>query len=195
MFTDRSQHLHPKSLENDTSASQAQMSTAERDTSLASNLHSSTAMTHRTDIRHENDSKLVQMRQKRGPLPRVDMDFIVSDLKKHRRTQISQYSLLIRKEKTAWEHEPNHVVSFEDRLEILHLYKAHHMSACDIAKVLDKKYSTIRSIILTFDRSGRINKLLTLSAKKIILEGRAHRKTLLPAKRPRHCDSTVSFNM
>jgi hypothetical protein len=86
------------------------------------------------------------------------------------------------------------VVSFEDRLEILYLYKAHRMSACDIARILGKKYSTIRSIILTFDKHGRINKLLTLSAKKIILEGRAHRATLIKAKRPNQCPSSVKFS-
>ena len=135
------------------------------------------------------------MLRKRGPLPRVDMDFIKSDLKRHRRTQLGQNSQKIRKEKTSWTHEPNHVVSFEDRLEILHLYKAHGMSACEIAKILGKKYSTIRSIILTYDRSGRINKLLTLSAKKIILDGRAHRETLIKPKRPSKCNSSVAFNM
>lgn len=75
------------------------------------------------------------------------------------------------------------MVSFEDRLEILHLYVAHRLSACDIAKVLGKKYSTIRSIVLTFDKTGRINKLLTLSAKRIILENRAHRATLMKEHR------------
>ena len=96
---------------------------------------------------------------------------------------MARNSKQIKKEKICFEHEPNHVVSFEDRLEILHLYKAHRMSACDIARILQKKYSTIRSIILTFDRHGRINKLLTLSAKKIIMENREHRATLIAPKR------------
>lgn len=105
----------------------------------------------------------------RGLLPQVDLSFNDRDLKRHRRLQISSNSRSIHKKKPVYEHEPNHVVSFEDRLEILHLYKAHGMSACDVAKTLGKNYSTIRSIVLTYDRSGRVNKLLTLSAKKIIL--------------------------
>ena len=52
----------------------------------------------------------------------------------------------------------------------------------EIAKIKDKKYSTIRSIILTYEKTGRINKLLTLSAKKHILEKRAHKKLLLAQK-------------
>jgi len=195
MISYHTQPSHPKSLENDTIASQAKISGLERETSLASSGHSSTAASHQSDIHQKIDPKLSQMRRKRGPLPRVDIDFIKSDLKRHMRSQISLNSQNIRKEKTTWEHEPNHVVSFEDRLEILHLYKAHRMSACDIAKILGKKYSTIRSIILTFDRSGRINKLLTLSAKKIILESRAHRETLLPPQRPSQCNSSVNFNI
>lgn len=136
------------------------------------------------------------MRRNRGPLPRVEIDFVMSDLQRHRSKQIATNSQQIRKQKkVAYVHEPNHVVSFEDRLAILHLYNAHRMSACDIAKVLGKKYSTIRSIVLTYDKSGRINKLLTLSAKKIILDARAHRETLLPPKRNSRCSSSVTFNL
>ena len=69
------------------------------------------------------------------------------------------------------------------------------MSVGKIAKTLGKKYSTIRSIVLTFNKNGRINKLLTLSAKKTILAKRAHSKSLRsglqrpeqPLKRPYLC--------
>lgn len=83
------------------------------------------------------------------------------------------------------------MVSFEDRLEILHLFKSHQLSACEIAKILGKKYSTIRSIILTFDKTGRINKLLTLSAKKIIMENRAHRATLFKGQEPKPASESI----
>ena len=172
------------------------MSSQERDFSLASTTHISTGIAEATTMNFEKDEKLIQMRRKRGPLPRVEIDFVKSDLRRHRNMQIATNSHKIRREKkVAYAHEPNHVVSFEDRLAILHLYKAHRMSACDIAKVLGKKYSTIRSIVLTYDKCGRINKLLTLSAKKIILDARAHRETLLPPKRKDICSSTVTFNL
>ena len=74
------------------------------------------------------------------------------------------------------------MLSFEDRLQILHLHKAHRLPAGEISKLMDKKYSTIRSIILTFERNGRINKLLTLSAKRNILESRAHSRSLMTFK-------------
>ena len=67
------------------------------------------------------------------------------------------------------------------------------MSASDIARILDKKYSTIRSIINKFDKHGRINKLLTHSAKRIILEGRAHRVTLLKNKHPNNCAGSMNL--
>ena len=95
--------------------------------------------------------------------------------------------------KVSYEHEPNCVISFEDRLEILYLYKAHQISACEIAGILGYKSSTIRSIILTYNKYGRINKLLTHSAKKILLEGRAHRATLLKPKLPTQCPSSIRF--
>ena len=85
------------------------------------------------------------------------------------------------------------MVSFKERIEILYLYKAHGMSAGDIARILDKSYSTIRSLMITFDKHGRINKLLTHSAKKVILEGRAHRATLLKNKHPNNCASSMNL--
>lgn len=142
-----------------------------------------------------------QMRRRRGPLPRVELEFKRPDLKRHHKLIISSSSQRIHKSKQSqYEHEPNHVVSFEDRLEILHLYKSHQLSACDIAKLLGKKYSTIRSIILTFDKTGRINKLLTLSAKKIIMENRAHRATLIKEQQLKMQEepsgsSTVAFRV
>ena len=66
------------------------------------------------------------------------------------------------------------------------MYKTHRMSLPEIAKALDFKQSTIRSIVLNYDRKGRINKLLTLSAKKIILQKRAHRGSILSKNKPSH---------
>ena len=111
--------------------------------------------------------------------------------------QIATNSHNISKQKNKKEdaHEPNLVVSLEDRLTILHLYNAHRMSPCEIANYLGRKYSTIRSIVLTYDKSGRINKLLTLSAKKIILDARAHRQTLMPSKSNKLFASQVAFNL
>lgn len=39
--------------------------------------------------------------------------------------------------------------------------------------------STVRSVVLNFKKNGRINKLLTLSAKKLIMEKRLHTQRLL----------------
>ena len=39
--------------------------------------------------------------------------------------------------------------------------------------------STVRSVVLSFKKHGRINKLLTFSAKKLIMEKRQHRQRLL----------------
>lgn len=69
------------------------------------------------------------------------------------------------------------------------------MTAGEIAKLQGKKYSTIRSIIITWERSGRINKLLTLSAKKNILEKRAHRKSLMASKVPKQLQRPLILDL
>lgn len=115
---------------------------------------------------------------KDGLLPRVEIEFAEAELKRNITLPLIKQSVKIRKVKEMSAHESNHVLSLADRLQILYLHRCHHLSMGEIAKIVDKKYSTIRSIILTFEKTGRINKLLTLSAKRTILESRAHSRSL-----------------
>ena len=77
------------------------------------------------------------------------------------------------------DHDYNSVFSFGQRLHVIHLNKSHRLSAKEIAEKLSMKYSTVRSIVMTYEKDGRINKLLTKSAKKSILQVRTHRMSLL----------------
>lgn len=70
------------------------------------------------------------------------------------------------------EREFNKLLSYEERINILYLSELHNLSSSKIGHILGMKYSTVRAIILTFKRTRRINKLLTLSAKKQILKRR-----------------------
>ena len=70
------------------------------------------------------------------------------------------------------------MVGFEKRIDVIHLYKYHHLSIQAIAKKIGKNCVTIKHIINHFNATGRINKLLTVSAKRLILQKRNHKATL-----------------
>lgn len=72
-------------------------------------------------------------------------------------------------------HESCQVLTFEERLNILHLHEQHQFSIGKICRTLGMKYSSVRAIVQTFKSSGRINKLLTLSAKQVLLKDRQER--------------------
>ena len=52
---------------------------------------------------------------------------------------MSETSRNIKKVRISNEHVANHIVSFRDRLDILYLYKAHHMTTSNISKIVGKK--------------------------------------------------------
>ena len=81
--------------------------------------------------------------------------------------------------------QPKSILKIEERLQIIHLAKTHKMPLKEIARLENKMLSTVRSVVLNFKKHGRINKLLTLSAKKLIMEKRAHRLGLLRSTSPR----------
>ena len=68
------------------------MQSTERDYSVASTTHISTGMDEVMTMNYENDEKLIRMRRNRGPLPRVEIDFVKSDLQRHRTKQIATNS-------------------------------------------------------------------------------------------------------
>lgn len=57
------------------------------------------------------------------------------------------------------------MLSFEERLQVIHMNKNLYISVKDISKELSKNDSSIRQIIHQFEQTGRINKLLTTAAK------------------------------
>ena len=61
------------------------------------------------------------------------------------------------------------MLSFEERLQVLHMSKSLHLSLQAIAKEMGKNDSSIRQIIYQYESTGRINKLLTTSAKRHVL--------------------------
>jgi hypothetical protein len=63
-------------------------------------------------------------------------------------------------------------LSFEERLNILHLFHSHQLNPSKIGKVLGMKYSTVRAVVLAYQKTGRLNKLLTYSAKEKLLKMR-----------------------
>lgn len=58
------------------------------------------------------------------------------------------------------------VLSIEERLDILHLAEQHHLRYMEIGEILNLKHSTVNQILKNYKMSGRVNKLLTLSAKQ-----------------------------
>ena len=57
----------------------------------------------------------------------------------------------------------------EERLQIIHLSKNHSLPVSQISKEINKNESSIRKIIQEYEAKGRVNKLLTRSAKRLIL--------------------------
>ena len=64
------------------------------------------------------------------------------------------------------------MLSYEERLEVIHLFANHHMSIKEITNLVCKDDSSIRKVVREFKERGRINKLLTESAKLLILKKR-----------------------
>ena len=69
--------------------------------------------------------------------------------------------------------EINQLLSYEERVHILHLSQQHCLTDSEISKILGMKYVTIRAITKMWKTTGRINKLLPYSAKKQLLKNRA----------------------
>ena len=61
------------------------------------------------------------------------------------------------------------MLGFAKRVDILHFYKNHNLSVKQIAEKNGKNYLTIKHIVNHYNTTGRINKLLTVSAKRLIL--------------------------
>lgn len=113
-------------------------------------------------------------------LPRVDLEFREEDLQQHLKmvrgfTQAEEAAHLSNLAPCLDPEQPKSVLQVEERLQIIHLAKTHKMPLKEIARLENKMLSTVRSVVLNFKKHGRINKLLTLSAKKLIMEKRAHR--------------------
>ena len=56
-------------------------------------------------------------------------------------------------------HKANFSVKFWDKVNMLYLLNAHKMQMNLIAKIVDQKYITVRSICTEYQRDGRINKV------------------------------------
>ena len=64
------------------------------------------------------------------------------------------------------------MLSYQRRLEVIYLKKIHLTPISVIASTLGKNDSCIRKVVKEFDEHGRINKLLTSSAKQLVLKKR-----------------------
>ena len=60
-------------------------------------------------------------------------------------------------------------LSYEDRLKAVHLSRNHGLQADEIAQIIGKSDTCIRHILDEYRKYGRVNKLLTTSAKRLIL--------------------------
>lgn len=101
------------------------------------------------------------------------------------KAQLSLTSKKIRKDDKMMEatREFNKLLTLEERLHILHLHDSHGLSDGKIAQITGVKYQTVRIIVLTWQKTGRVNKLLTYAAKKKILLNRRE-KLHVPKKSP-----------
>lgn len=75
--------------------------------------------------------------------------------------------------------EINKLLSYEERIHIIHMHENLRMSENEISKMLGMKYVTIRAIIKMWKDTGRINKLLPYSSKKQLLKNRELRHVRL----------------
>ena len=78
-------------------------------------------------------------------------------------------SKIIQRNEDSSERKFNKLLTFEERLNILHQHCSHHMNPRKIGLHLGMKYSTVRAIVLAYEKHGRLNKLLTYSAKLQLL--------------------------
>ena len=78
----------------------------------------------------------------------------------------------------------NNLIGAKDRIDIIYLYEVHGLPQSTIAKITKINYSTVRTIVSTYQRTGgRINKLLTYMTKKVILDKRQKAAKNLQATR------------
>ena len=104
-------------------------------------------------------------------LPRVDIEFTSSDLEANSAPAASvldKYS----HSKPIQKIKPSAMLSYQRRLEIIYLRKVHQVPISTIADAYGKNESSIRKILKEFQVHGRINKLLTCSAKQLVLKKR-----------------------
>ena len=69
------------------------------------------------------------------------------------------------------------------------------MKVRKIAECENKMLSTVKSIIRTYEKNGRINKLLTFSAKKLIMEKRERQAQLLDQKVRKHIGKSPKIHI
>ena len=86
-------------------------------------------------------------------------------------------------------------LSVEERLDILHLSEHHHLRYMDIGDILNLKYSTVNQILKNYQASGRVNKLLTLSAKQLILKRRLKTNQTIRANGRDRIDKNMINNL
>ena len=68
------------------------------------------------------------------------------------------------------------------------------MSMCDISKIVNLNYSSVRTIIYNYKKTGRTNKLLTYLTKNAILKGRREEKAILKEFKRRRQESESTNN-
>lgn len=67
-------------------------------------------------------------------------------------------------------HYRSKMLSHAKRIEILYLFKHHDSTIKHISEELKLNYSTIRTIVSAFRKSGRTNKLMAFQAKQSFLK-------------------------
>ena len=82
---------------------------------------------------------------------------------------MNKKSKIIQRNEDSSERKFNKLLTFEERLNILHLHCSHNMNPRKIGLHLGMKSSTVRAIVLAYEKHGRLNKLLTYSAKLQLL--------------------------
>lgn len=71
------------------------------------------------------------------------------------------------------------MLSHAKRIDIIYLYKHHALTIKEISQELDLNYSTVRTIVSAFRKSGRTNKLMAFQAKQSFLK---HKENYISAQ-------------
>lgn len=120
-------------------------------------------------------------------LPRIEFEFDQDQLQEHRKMQ-ETINIMRKKriDQANKQHEQHSQLTSDKRMKIIYLYQIHRMPLYNIAELTNMNYSTVRTHVSVFKKSGgRLNKRLSFLSKKSILAWRRKDAQIIRHKRER----------